>query len=172
MLRRNLPSRRRGAVLVESAFAYPVLLFFVCAVIVIGLGIYRYQQVASLARVGSRWVCVHGSDYHTTTGNAACTDATATTYIKDRAVGLDRTRLTVNVYLEDATGTAVDWDSSSKSATYTDGSGNTKKNTVKVVVSYTWIPDLVPSPRAEYRQGPVRFGTLTFSSTSKVPMSF
>jgi Flp pilus assembly protein TadG len=174
LFRRNLPCRRRGAVLVEAAFAYPVLLFFVCAVIVIGLGVYRYQQVASLARVGSRYVCVHGSNYQTQTpGNpAAATDDTITTYIKDRAVGLDTTRLTVNVYLENATPTDVDWDSSTKLPTYTDGSGNTKKNTVKVVVTYTWIPELVPSALAEYRLGAIRFGTLTFTSTSKVPMSY
>jgi Flp pilus assembly protein TadG len=174
MLRRTIPRRRRGAVLVEAAFAYPVLLFFVCAVVVIGLGIYRFQQVASLARVGSRYACVHGSNYNTQTpGNpAAATDTTITNYIKARAVGLDPRKLTVNVYLEDATGTDADWDSSTKLPTYTDGSGNTKKYTVKVVVSYTWIPELVPSPRAEYRQGPVPFGTLTFTSTSKVPMSY
>ncbi len=37
------------------------------------MGIYRYQQVASLAREGARYASVHGSQYAADTGNAAAT---------------------------------------------------------------------------------------------------
>ena len=45
--------RRRGTTTVEAAIVLPTVFLFVIGMCVIGLGIYRYQQVASLARGGS-----------------------------------------------------------------------------------------------------------------------
>ena len=61
MLRRQ--TARPGTVLVEAAFIYPVLFLLVLAVILLGLGVFRYQQVAHVAREASRWASVHGEAY-------------------------------------------------------------------------------------------------------------
>jgi hypothetical protein len=55
--------RRKGATVVESAVVYPVTFFIILALIIGGLGIYRYQEVAYLAREGARYAAVHGFNY-------------------------------------------------------------------------------------------------------------
>ena len=50
--RNSSNSRRRGSTLVETAILLPTVFLFVIGMCVIGLGIYRYQQVASLAARG------------------------------------------------------------------------------------------------------------------------
>ena len=56
-------ARRRGATMVECAVVLPITFFLVFAIIVGGLGVFRYQQAATMARDGARYVCVHGSQY-------------------------------------------------------------------------------------------------------------
>ena len=53
--------RRRGAALVETAFVFPVLIVLMIGLIVGALGVFRYQEVASLAREGSRYASLHGA---------------------------------------------------------------------------------------------------------------
>ena len=60
---------RHGATTLESAVVIPVVLLFCLGTCIVGLGIYRYQQVATLAREGARYASVHGSQYTTDTGN-------------------------------------------------------------------------------------------------------
>jgi Flp pilus assembly protein TadG len=153
------PRRRSGATtMVELAFCYPILLMLTLGVIVIGLGVFRYQQVASLACEASRWACVHGSNYASTTGKTAATSANIRSLVVSMSAGLDPSQLTVTAYLVDVNGNATAWDSSTKSPTYT-SAGTTYQNRVKVVISYTWIPEAyLPS--------------ITMSSTSIVPMAF
>src|SRR5262249_10577597 len=96
---------------------------------------------------------------------AAATSSDIQSYALNQATGMDTSNLTFTVYLVDASGTETAWDSSTKSPTYTDSNGNTKQNTVKVVVTYTWVPE-------NYFRG--RFGgrTITLSSTCKMRMEF
>ena len=54
---------RRGAAMVEAAVVYPVTLLLLIGTIVLGLGIFRYEQVQSLAREGARYASVRGPDY-------------------------------------------------------------------------------------------------------------
>ena len=63
MLYRPSRHHRRGTVLVESAIIYSVMLFLLFAIIVGGLGMFRYQAVAHLAREGARYASVHGGKY-------------------------------------------------------------------------------------------------------------
>src|SRR5215211_5088715 len=56
-------TRRRGTSLVEAAFALPVTFFLLFALVVGGIGIFRYQQVAHLARETARYAAVHGGQY-------------------------------------------------------------------------------------------------------------
>src|SRR4051794_553938 len=56
-------SRRHGAVLVEAAIVFPVAMLLLLGLVVGGMGIFRYQQVAWLAREGARYASVRGTDY-------------------------------------------------------------------------------------------------------------
>jgi hypothetical protein len=158
MLDRPRRTRRRGAVLPDAAIVYSVVFLLTIGVIIVAMGIFRYQEVAALARVGSRYACVRGSGYAAATGNASPTAAQIKSYILSQAVGLDQSKLTVTVSLQTATGT-VSWDGSGQAVTSKDGSGNVKTNIVIVQIQYTWVPELYLS-------------TVTMSSTSKVPMAF
>lgn len=51
----------RGTNAVEAAIALPVAFLLILGTCVIGLGVFRYQQVASLAREGARYASVHGA---------------------------------------------------------------------------------------------------------------
>src|SRR5262249_21735204 len=95
MLRRHSQCPRRGATLVEAAFVYPVLFLLIVGIIVVGLGVSRYQQVAHLAREGARWASVRGAQFATDTGNAAATSTDISNYVKGKAAGLDTAKLTV-----------------------------------------------------------------------------
>ena len=64
---------RRGAILIESALVYPVLFLVVLGIIMLGLTVFRYQQVAHAAREGSRWAAVHGAQYAKENSTTAAT---------------------------------------------------------------------------------------------------
>jgi hypothetical protein len=55
--------QRRGAALVEFALVAPLVFLLLLGLIVGSFGVYRYLQVAALAREASRWAAVHGADY-------------------------------------------------------------------------------------------------------------
>jgi hypothetical protein len=135
MIRRPPQSRRRAASFAEAAICYSVVLLLTLGVIIVGLGVYRYQEIASLAREGARWASVHGGQYHQETGGALATQTT--TYnnaILPKAVGLDPTKLSCSTFA---------WGDPYNSGmpTYDDGSGNVVTNTVTVTVTYTWVPE-------------------------------
>jgi len=147
MLRRHSPRHRRGAVLVEAALVYPTVFLLIIGGIVLGLGVSRAQQMASLAREGARFASVRGARFEAVTGIAAATSDTIQAYVRGKAVGMDTNSLTV----------ATTWNTSN-SLTHTTG-GVTTKNTVSVTVSYPWVPEAY-------------FGGVTLSSTSVMTMSF
>ena len=98
MTRRNQPPRS-GATAVEAAVVLPVLLVFMLGLIVGGLGIFRYQEVAMLAREGSRWASVHGATYQSEAGltSAVTADDVYKNAMKPLAVALDSTKLSYTV---------------------------------------------------------------------------
>jgi Flp pilus assembly protein TadG len=145
--RRNSNRHRRGSTMVETALVLPVVLMLTLGTCVVGLGIYRYEQVASLAREGARYASVHGTQYASDTGNAAATAATIyQNAILPMAVGLDTTNLT----------SSVTWNTSNSP---TSGSPPVYNN-VSVTVTYQWTPEL-------YITGPINL-----TSTSVMPMSY
>jgi Flp pilus assembly protein TadG len=147
MLRRHSQCQRRAAVLVEAALVYPVLFLLIIGTVVVGLGVFRYNQVANLAREGARYACVRGTQYAADTGNAAATTTTISDYVKGMAAGLDTNSLRVE----------TSW-STSNAPTTTSGSSTTK-NTVTVTVSYPWVPEAY-------------FGGVTLTSSSVMTMSY
>ena len=145
---RRASNRRRGSNLAEAALVMPVLLMLILGTCIIGLGIFRYQQVATLAREGARYASVHGSQYVAVTGNATMTAANIyTNAILPMAAGLNTSHLTYQIqWGTKASGTWAwtSWDSSTQlPASYNTQSippGEPIYNSVKVTVSYQWTP--------------------------------
>jgi hypothetical protein len=52
---------RQAATVVECAIIYPVLFLFLIGLAVGGAGIFRYQEVSSLAREAARYASTHGA---------------------------------------------------------------------------------------------------------------
>lgn len=144
--------RRHGVHLVECAFIYPVVFFVIMAIFVGGMGIFRYQEVASLAREGARWASVRGGQYAQDTGNVA---ATATdvfnSVIKPGAISMSTDSSDLSY--------TVTWDDNGKMPQYYDYTANQwKLNKVHVTITYKWMPEL-------YLVGPIN---LTSNSTIAV----
>ena len=148
MLRHNLRSRRRGASLVEFAIVCPITLLLLFTIIVGGLGVYRYQQVAALAREGARWASVHGTQYAKDKELPAATSADIAGNIEASSIALKPELLTCT----------VSWNSSNQPLTTSTNYEDPFGNTVTVTVTYQWFPEV-------FLAGPI---TLTSSSTAQM----
>jgi Flp pilus assembly protein TadG len=113
----KLGSRRTGASTVEFALVGTVLAVLLFGLLILGLGVFRYQQVASLAREGARWVSVRGPQYQSETGTAAPTSSDVKTAITDMFFAMDSSDVTVTLTF------------------------NTSKTIATVQVSYQWLPE-------------------------------
>jgi Flp pilus assembly protein TadG len=150
-MRRRHPIRR-GTAAVEFAIVAPAAFIILIGLLVGSLGIFRYQQVARLARGASRWASVHGTQYAADTNNPAATASDVYNQaIAPYATGLDLSKLTYSVA----------WNTSnSPSHTATvNGSQITVANTVAVTVNYQWIPEAY-------------LGAITMSSSSVAVMNY
>jgi Flp pilus assembly protein TadG len=117
---RRLP-RRDGVTVLECAVVFPLLFILVMGLIIAGIGVFRYQEVAALAREGARWVSVRGQSYQFYTGQKPATPKDVyDNVIKPRSVALDQSRLKYQ----------VTWDPD-----------NRQKATVTVRIDYQWIPE-------------------------------
>jgi Flp pilus assembly protein TadG len=149
MLCITLRNQRRGTTAVEFAFVCPIVFFILLAIMLGAMGVFRYQQVASLAREGARWACIRGGQYEKETGNSAATpEDVFETVILPGATALKPEHLSYE----------VTWDQSNMPLQVTDDVQEPFGNTVTVTVSYEWRPGLLSI-------GPF---TLTSSSTSKM----
>jgi Flp pilus assembly protein TadG len=149
--------RRSGSALVETAIVYPVLFLLILGIIMIGIAVFRYQQVAHAAREGARWAAVHGAKYAEETGNTAATDQD----IFDNAIHPQLAKIdTANITY------SVTWNTSNKQTrpyVYTDpvtGVSRVREvaNTVSVTVQYSWDTGF--------------FGVIPVSSTTVMTMSY
>jgi hypothetical protein len=107
--------KRRGVTLAECGVVYALALLLLAGLIIVGLGVYRYQQVARLANYGARWASVHGPSWQQATSSAAPTSTSVFNVISPLAVGLDTSNLSCTL--------------------------STSSNVVSVTVSYDWIPE-------------------------------
>jgi Flp pilus assembly protein TadG len=149
MLRNRLSRHRRGTTAVEFAIAFPIVFFLLLATIVGGMGVFRYQQVAAVAREGARWACVHGGEYEQVTGNPAATPED----VFNKAI------LPVATMLRpENLSYSVTWDQSNMPLQVTEDVQEPFGNTVTVTVTYQWFPEL-------FLIGPF---TLTSSSTAQM----
>jgi Flp pilus assembly protein TadG len=117
IIRESGSGDRRGVTVVECAVVYPLTIMLLLGPIIIGLGIFRYEQLQSLAREGARYASVHGPAYAAATGNAQASASTVLTYLDGLAVGLNGFQCTSVSY-----------------------SATSLPCTVSVTLSYTWTP--------------------------------
>jgi hypothetical protein len=111
-------SVRRGVTAAECGVVYSITLLLIVGTIIVGLGVFRYQQIAMLAREGARWASVHGSTYQSEMNKSAPTSADVlTNAITPRMVGLDSTQLTCTLSMT--------------------------STTASVKLSYSWTPEAI-----------------------------
>jgi hypothetical protein len=127
-----------------------------------GMGVFRYQQVACLAREAARYTSVRGSQYNQTTDKASPTqDQILQNAVTPLAVGMDTTKISIQVeWINGVTGDVVAWDTSKKTPRTLTNTSVAVTNSVRVRVSYDWTPGILLP------------GSLTLTSTSVMPMSF
>jgi Flp pilus assembly protein TadG len=150
--------RRPGVTIIEGAIVYPVLLTLLLILIVGAMGIFRYQQVASLARQGARYASVHGYQYSLDNKLPAATADDVRNVIVANAVNLDTSASALQV--------SVTWNTDNQqyhTVTVTDANGfqnvTPVLNTVSVTVTYYWLPEAF-------------LGGITMTSTSTVQMCY
>jgi len=116
----RIPNRpkRRGVAVVEAAIVLPTVIFMLLAIVLGASLVFSQQEVATLAREGTRYASVRGADYALYTGNSAATaDDVYNNSILPRMMTLDQSRVTYS----------VTWDTD-----------NRPGNTVIVTLNYTW----------------------------------
>lgn len=145
-------SPRPGAVTVEFAIVCPVAFTLLLAILIGGLAVFRFQEVATLAREAARYASVHGGQYARETGQPAATATTIRDYVLAKAVALDSNSLTCTV--------SWNTDNMPVHTVIINGQPTAVANTVTVTISYQWIPETFFS------------GGSTMTSTSVLPMSF
>jgi Flp pilus assembly protein TadG len=158
----RLQDKRAGALAVEAAIVYSVLFVLLFGLIAGGIGIFRYQQAACLAREGARWASVHGDDWQSDLNIAACTaDQIRQQGVLPLAARMDPAALSVQVqFINRAAGTVSDWDQVGHPPTSLDAANNLVTNRVRITVTYRWTP------------GALLVGPLYLKSTSEMSMSY
>jgi len=150
---RRAPQRRSGATVVECAIVFPVLFLLVLGLLVGAAGIFRYSQLASLAREGARYASVHGGQYAKEMNVTAPTPAQIfNNVIAPMAVSFDTTQM----------GYSITYNTTNLPYQTTLDSNNNVvpiQNTVTVTLTYQWVPEAF-------------LGGITLSSTSVMPMSY
>jgi Flp pilus assembly protein TadG len=109
---------RRGTTALECAVVYPVAILLLLGTVIVGLGIFRYQQLLSLAREGARYASVHGPLYASENSQSVASTSTVLTYVQGLAVALDGLNCTAVSY-----------------------SATSVPCTVSVTLTYTWTPE-------------------------------
>ena len=167
---RTLPRspRRAGVTTVEFAAVCSALLIIVFSLIVGGMGIFRYQEMAHLAREGARYASTHGGQYSldglpASTGVSAITSSSdLQNYLSSKVVGLDASKLTISVswsapatIIPNNIPSYVDTD-----PTLVPPGQKVIQNYVTVTVNYQWQPEVFP------------LGPFQLTSTSTIAMAY
>ena len=118
MLKRADPRDRRGVTAVESAIVYPITMLLMIGTVVVGVGIFRYQQIQFLAREGARYASVHGPTYAEEQSQPEASAQSVQSYLQSFTVGMPGLECTNVIF--------------SSSSTPCD---------VSVTLQYTWTPE-------------------------------
>jgi Flp pilus assembly protein TadG len=150
-MKRRLTLERSGVASVETAIILPVTFFLILALYVGANGIFRYQEMATLAREGARYGSTHGYQARQDRGQPIGTSADWNQDIYNNGVApyianLDTSQLTCTCTWPDVInqpGKPDNWPGSQ----------------VTVTITYNWFPEL-------YLVGPI-----TLTSTSSMPIT-
>jgi hypothetical protein len=94
----SVSSARRGVTTAECGVVYSITLLLIMGTIIEGLGVFRYQQLSTLAREGARWASVRGATYQQETRqNAPTSQNVRDNVITPMMVGLDPAKLTCDL---------------------------------------------------------------------------
>jgi Flp pilus assembly protein TadG len=149
MLRRQ--PKRDGHAIVESALVYPILFLVMMAIVLLGLAVFRYQQVSHMAQEGARYASVHGARYSMENATPAATPVDVyNNAILPHAAGMQASAITYSV--------TWDVDNTQTSTVVVGDSMVTRENAVSVTVTYTWNTGL--------------FGTIPVSRTATSKMHY
>jgi hypothetical protein len=166
--------RRRGVHSVECAFVFPIVFVLLMALVVCAMGVFRYQQMAYLAREAARYAAVHAGRYQKENAAAIAqgtlpdvTGAYITTnVVQANAVNLDSSALTVAIKFNTSAG-SYDWDDTANNGKRMPSSSETVNginyndtNTVSVTLTYQWVPEW-------FLNGPI-----TITSTAVMPVCY
>jgi Flp pilus assembly protein TadG len=145
---------------IETAVVLPVMLLLVLMLIVGGIGVFRYQQVALLAREGARWGSVRGTGWQMDTDQTPPTQQDILqNAVLPLAVGMDQSNITIVAELIDGeTGSVTAWDSSRKNPLSLSKTNQGVTNRIRITISYDWSP------------GVLILGSVNMKSVSEMPM--
>ena len=162
MIFRRRDRARRGAAALEGAIVYPAFFMMLFMIIVGGMGVFHYQMCACLASEAARFACVRGNAWSKQAGIASPTHQQIFDQcVAPAAIAMHLPNLSISIALVDpGTGTATDWDSSTKYATTTAADGTAQTNRVRATVSYQWFPELFLA------------GPYTMNAVAELPMEF
>jgi Flp pilus assembly protein TadG len=121
--RKSRIRRRRGATALECAMVCPVGILLIMGTILLGLGVFRYEQLQFLAREGARYASVHGPQYASENSTTQASTSTVLADVQNLAVGLGGLDCTAVTY-----------------------SATTLPCTVSVTLTYTWTPERLFRP--------------------------
>ena len=119
-------SHRRGTAALEAAVVYPVTMLLLIGTVVLGIGVFRYEQVQSLAREGARYASVHGPTYASEqlgSSTLYATSADVLDHVKGLSAGLQLSDLSC----------VLTWNPSPPTTT--------TPSAVTVQLSYSWVPE-------------------------------
>jgi hypothetical protein len=152
---------RSGSVVVECAIIFPLMFLMTMGLLVGGLGVYRYNEVAHLSHSCARFASVHGGAYATENATAIAAgtmpqvdSAYLQNYVQNMAILCNPANLTVSISLISRNGSAP-W-SVTNNGVVTGGN----EDVVVVTVTYAWTPEL-------YLAGPINL-----THTAVLPMSY
>src|SRR5881394_3814743 len=98
MVFRQKRLRRDGVTLVEFGAVVSVTMVIIFILIVGGAGVFRYQEVAHLAREGARYASTHGGQYNADGHSGQIISSSdMLTYLSDRTTLLDPSQLSVTI---------------------------------------------------------------------------
>src|SRR5438067_13942593 len=100
----------------EGAVVYGAVMVLLLALVLGGVGVFRYEQVACQAREAARWASVRGGNYQQAANQDSPTqDQILQQAVAQLAAGLDTAKLSVRVqWIEQSTGMATDRDSATQ----------------------------------------------------------
>jgi Flp pilus assembly protein TadG len=116
--RKSSDTSRLGTTSLEFALVSPVAILLLMGTLVVGLGVFRYEQLQFLAREGARYASVHGPQYASENNTSVASTSTVLTNVQALAVGLTGLSCTAVTY-----------------------SATSLPCTVSVTLTYTWAPE-------------------------------